>query len=149
MDDRPNNIKIKRCSACHATAQREYNARNRDHLNALRRKKRKERGEEYRQYENGYRAANAERINERERARRYGLTVDELRELLAQHDGTCAICGTSEPDERYGQWAIDHCHDSGRIRGILCSKCNKGIGLLRDDPVVLRAAADYLDHVKA
>jgi hypothetical protein len=61
--------------------------------------------------------------------------------LLARH-GVCAICGV-------GQWGkkgpqIDHDAATGRVRGVLCVNCNNGLGRFHDDPVRLRAAADYL-----
>lgn len=140
------NIKIRRCAPCHARAQREYNQRNRDRLNALRREQRAKKGDMHRAYERDYRATRADIMREQERARRYNMTVDELRELFDSHDGTCGICGGNDPhDGRWGQWSVDHCHSTGRVRGILCGKCNKSIGLMADDPARLRAAAAYLE----
>ena len=77
--------------------------------------------------------------------RRYGLTVEEFREMLARQANLCAICG--------GPWRgwngqnphIDHCHTTGRVRGLLCASCNSAIGRFGDDPALLRRAADYLE----
>lgn len=71
----------------------------------------------------------------------YGLTKVELDTLLAQHE-VCAICKTAE----WGQKGpcVDHDHDSGRVRGVLCGNCNQGLGRFADDPKRLRAAAAYL-----
>lgn len=55
----------------------------------------------------------------------------------------CAICGR-EPGSR--RLHVDHCHETGLIRGLLCSRCNSGIGLLRDDPELLKTAYNYLVH---
>lgn len=60
--------------------------------------------------------------------------------MLAAQDGVCAICKQT-PE---GQWNIDHCHDTGAVRGLLCSPCNIGIGQLGDDPERVRAALEYL-----
>lgn len=56
----------------------------------------------------------------------------------------CEICGKSKK-ENEKELAIDHCHISGKIRGLLCSTCNSGIGLLRDDINILKKATEYLE----
>lgn len=76
------------------------------------------------------------------RPEKYGLSPAELRALLDQHS-VCAICRTA-------QWgrkgpAVDHDHATGRVRGILCQKCNVMLGNARDDPAILRAAVAYLE----
>jgi hypothetical protein len=68
----------------------------------------------------------------------YGLTVEEYDRLLAAQGGGCALCGSAE------RLAIDHDHDTGAVRGLLCHACNTGIGLLRDDPERALRAAAYL-----
>lgn len=77
------------------------------------------------------------------RSQTYGLTVVELNELLAQH-AVCAICATDAWGEKGPQ--VDHNHATGAVRGILCTSCNNGLGRFKDDPTLLRAAADYLDR---
>jgi hypothetical protein len=72
--------------------------------------------------------------------RRYGLTKRELLVLRAAQDDRCAICGESEPQH------LDHDHETGHIRQLLCQRCNQGLGLLQDDPDVLRAAAQYVER---
>ena len=83
-------------------------------------------------------------------AARYGTTPDELRRLLAEQDGKCAVCGRSgygwaRTTRRKDQLVVDHCHDTGKVRGFLCGDCNTAIGRFGDDPVRLRAAAEYLE----
>lgn len=86
------------------------------------------------------RAYNAERrlrIN-------FGITWDEYDLLFACQDGRCAICG-GRP--RKYNLSVDHCHQTGEIRGLLCSKCNhKLLGSANDNPERLRRAADYLEE---
>lgn len=84
----------------------------------------------------------------------YGLTPGQFRTLFFRQGQRCAICGTAKPPGNgfKAQWNVDHDHATGRVRGILCSPCNTGMGLLKDDPALLRRAADYvegiaLDHV--
>ena len=79
----------------------------------------------------------------RHRLAGYGLTVSGYDELLVLQGGRCAICFTLPPD--LGPVLhVDHCHKSGRVRGLLCHNCNTGIGSLREDPDILRSAISYL-----
>lgn len=83
-----------------------------------------------------------EEINLKSRAARFGITPDALRKLITEYDGCCAICGG--PCSTGRQLAVDHDHVTGQVRGLLCAKCNRGIGLLRDSAAVAQAAANYL-----
>lgn len=74
----------------------------------------------------------------------YGITEDQFNRLLKVQRARCAVCKSDDPKHSKGQWAIDHDHVTGRVRGLLCSKCNTGIGQLRDDPEILTAAARYI-----
>ena len=58
-------------------------------------------------------------------------------------NGRCAICKTDSPGGK-GNWHLDHCHDSKNVRGLLCGTCNVGLGMFKDNPLLLAAAADYL-----
>jgi hypothetical protein len=81
-------------------------------------------------------------------ARAYGITKAQWYQILEAQDGTCAICkggadcGGSRPDAKFH---VDHCHETGRIRGLLCAHCNQAIGLLRVRPDIALAAAEYLE----
>jgi hypothetical protein len=69
--------------------------------------------------------------------------------VAAQHD-VCAICHEPETVEKYGRvqpLSVDHDHVTGQVRRLLCNSCNRGIGYFRDNPVLLRAAAEYLEDV--
>lgn len=86
------------------------------------------------------------RINRNCRLKRtYGITLLEFEILLELQGGGCALCGTT--DQRgLGTHHVDHDHETGKVRGILCHDCNTGIGSLGDDPARLRAAAEYLER---
>ncbi|MFI1729783.1 endonuclease VII domain-containing protein [Streptomyces acidicola] len=71
--------------------------------------------------------------------RKYGLTAEEIDVLIKEQQGVCCIC-LAAPAEH-----VDHCHKTGRVRGVLCFNCNSGLGLLRDDPEAAYRAADYLE----
>jgi hypothetical protein len=69
---------------------------------------------------------------------RYGIGEKDVAELLAEQGGVCAICGAADPEH------VDHDHETGYIRGILCFNCNGGLGQFRDDVDYLTNAIDYL-----
>ena len=75
---------------------------------------------------------------------RYGLTVEQYDAILKSQGGRCAICRAERPDSRTKQWHVDHCHATGKVRGLLCGQCNLGLGQFRDDPALLRQAIKYL-----
>ena len=67
---------------------------------------------------------------------RYGLTLEDYEEILAAQGGACAACGGDEGDVQTANSAflyVDHCHTTGKVRGLLCDGCNRAIGFLRDD----------------
>lgn len=78
------------------------------------------------------------------RLKKYGITEAELDAILKRQGGGCAICGHSDTSNYKVFPAIDHCHTTKRVRGVLCGNCNKGIGLFKDDPARLERAASYL-----
>jgi hypothetical protein len=82
--------------------------------------------------------------------RMYGITVDDYYEMLALQGGGCAICNTKVPSRRARKYVkvemffVDHCHSTGKVRGLLCSRCNRGLGYFDDNPNRLEMAAVYL-----
>ena len=73
---------------------------------------------------------------------KYGLTLADYALLLEQHNGLCALCGQPPPQGRLLD--IDHDHETGHVRGLLCNKCNRGLGALGDSLMVLERAVRYL-----
>lgn len=76
----------------------------------------------------------------------YGIASADYERMAAEQDSKCAIC--SEAVEDRALFHVDHCHETGAISGLLCSRCNQAIGLLRDDPRIIRLAADYVERHK-
>lgn len=79
----------------------------------------------------------------------YGISMQEFEEMLHEQGGGCAICGRIVDDRKDGKerrLCVDHDHDTGEIRGILCTRCNTGIGMFGNDPDVLRRAINYLSQ---
>lgn len=73
--------------------------------------------------------------------KRYGITTEDVDRMLAEQGGACAICVRPFDDTP----RIDHDHDTGAVRGLLCHNCNAALGLMRDEPDNLRRAAAYLE----
>jgi hypothetical protein len=94
-----------------------------------------------------YAASPAIRQTRREADRRwrYGLSTEDFDALLAAQGGVCAIC--RGPATKKG-FVVDHCHESKRVRGIVCHPCNLLIGFAQDDPDRLRAAISYLESTE-
>jgi len=76
---------------------------------------------------------------------KYGLTPEDFSRMVALQNDRCAICGTDKPG-RWGRWVVDHCHNTGEVRGLLCDQCNILLGNAKDNPAILRVAADYLER---
>lgn len=76
----------------------------------------------------------------------YGSSIEAYEEMFAKQNGVCAICGTPESG-RAGSphLVVDHDHNTGSVRSLLCGNCNKGLGMFREDPKKVRAAARYLE----
>jgi hypothetical protein len=72
--------------------------------------------------------------------RTFGITIEQRQQLLAAQGGLCAACGDENPTH------TDHDHVSGSVRGLLCGRCNLGIGLFLDDPARMHAAISYLER---
>lgn len=81
-----------------------------------------------------------------DRLKKYGITPDEYRRILNDQNEGCAICGSRDSGcSKRERLHVDHCHESGKVRGLLCTNCNQGIGKFKDEPERLRAAARYLE----
>lgn len=96
-------------------------------------------------YRREWRRKNRDSEYEKERRYRlqrvYGISLDEYTALLEQQNGMCAICETPESDRAL---AVDHSHETGEVRGLLCKSCNRALGMFRDDPSLLKKALLYL-----
>lgn len=101
-----------------------------------------------------YEAARREKLGARGRKNRklkylYGMTINEYSALLKAQDGRCAVCSRKEwvinnKSSKIQKLSVDHDHATGKIRGLLCTACNKALGLLNDDPEVVMKSYEYL-----
>ncbi len=73
--------------------------------------------------------------------RQYGLTEAERDRLIAAQGGVCCICLSAPPEH------VDHCHETGRVRGVLCFSCNAALGQFKDRPDAIRRAAAYVEGI--
>src|SRR5262245_51404334 len=86
----------------------------------------------------GYRAARMRR--------EYQITGDQFHRMVQQQGGTCALCRqVPDVDRPWMGWQVDHDHNTGEIRGLLCGPCNRILGYAHDDPELLRAMAAYVE----
>lgn len=124
-------IKCKHCGEEHIQNQREI--RNNAHSMAC----------------SKYRPSNYSGLEKRDGIIRnqYGITLAQYNEMLEAQDYKCAICG-NEDEVEGRRLAIDHCHTTGKIRGLLCGKCNRGLGLFYDNTTALAKAIKYLTKEK-
>jgi hypothetical protein len=75
---------------------------------------------------------------------KYGITEEEYNAMFTAQNGKCAICLSDTETGKWKRFCVDHCHTTGRVRGLLCNECNRGIGLLKDNPTILTNAVKYL-----
>ena len=75
---------------------------------------------------------------------KYGLSLEDFKGLLKKQDGRCAICKVKGQESVTRLLCVDHCHKTGEVRGLLCTKCNSGIGYLGDNLERLISAVSYL-----
>lgn len=80
----------------------------------------------------------ADRPKNRKLQERYGIDLTQYHNMALDQDNKCKIC------QKELKLNVDHCHKTGKVRGLLCNGCNRGIGFFSDDPVVIQSAALYL-----
>lgn len=99
-------------------------------------------------YAKEYRAQNPDRMKEISLQKKFGITLAEYVAMAVAQGGKCAICDHPETEMRGGKvkaLAVDHDHETGQIRGLLCVACNTGLGKMKEDRSVLLSAIRYLD----
>jgi len=74
----------------------------------------------------------------------YNMTLEDYSLLLNKQDNKCAICAIHIEEYGKDSFVVDHCHSSGKVRGLLCQQCNTGLGMFKDNPNSLQTAIEYL-----
>lgn len=126
---------------------RAYVARNAEERAAYMKAYAKEHQGRRRQRQRARYAADPVKHRDQFRRRKYGVSAEQSRALLAAQGNRCGVCATDTPAGR-GHWNLDHDHATGKVRGFLCRRCNVGLGCFQDDPVRLEQAAAYLRRHK-
>ncbi|HEY6432137.1 MAG TPA: endonuclease VII domain-containing protein [Acetobacteraceae bacterium] len=101
--------------------------------------------------------ANPDRVLDTRLRKKFGIALEQYTALLAEQGGVCAICGEPPAIVNYRQsrrqgrqtrprLVVDHDHATGKVRGLLCVHCNRGIGFLKDNPDIVRFALKYLEE---
>ena len=149
---------VGRCNLCTKEQRVEYYQKNRQELIEYSKKyqvdNREKCNEKSRRWANknkGIKSAYARKYHKKYPLKRriktlskHGLTMDDYALLMEQQNGLCAICGIPQV-EMNRKFYVDHCHETGKVRGLLCIKCNTGIGNLNDNLQVLKNAVTYLE----
>lgn len=96
-----------------------------------------------------YRKRSPDTFRNIELKKNFGITLDQYNEMLASQNGVCAICKNPETtinhqSKKVQNLAVDHCHTTGKVRGLLCNLCNTGLGKFRENPDFLAQAISYV-----
>lgn len=91
-----------------------------------------------------YREANSHMVARSKTLSLYKITKEQYDRLHEESNGLCAICNQPQPPGRFKRLCVDHDHETMKIRGLLCTNCNTGLGKFKDSFVLLESAADYV-----
>lgn len=119
-----------------------WRAENRDHRAASLREWRRANKESVKASQQKWRAKNPDYNRDWALRKTYGISLQEKKAMLLSQGSMCAICKSEKP--RGKDWNLDHCHTTGRIRGILCTPCNLLLGKVKDSVELLQSAIEYL-----
>lgn len=142
---------MKICSRCHELKTEFHrNSRKNDLLrsdckdcrNAYRRKYRQKNKPQFTKYENTEKFKN--KSFEQKLKRQYGITIQDFNIMLNNQNGLCKLCNKPEIHKTKKKLSVDHCHITGKVRGLLCHRCNVFLGLVKEDISVLNKAIEYL-----
>lgn len=120
-----------------------YRVRHREEENDRARKWRAKNPEKVREAQRNYWRGNYVMGRKKMLRQKYSLTPEQWDELFTAQGKVCAICGSEEPKSIHG-WHTDHCHETLKVRGILCRQCNQGLGFFKDSVELIAAASAYL-----
>ena len=123
------------CAICHTETRKKYL-----NLNPDVRKKRNEKSKEWR-------VKNPEKskitVKNATLKAKYGITLEKYYEMLEEQNGGCKVCNSAPLRQRLH---VDHCHTTGKVRGLLCQACNVSIGKMKESPMLLRKLANYIEE---
>ncbi len=97
------------------------------------------------QYRREYYLKNKSKSQELHLKNTYNLTIDDYNKIFDEQKGCCKICEKHQSEFK-AKLAVDHCHQTGKIRGLLCNNCNRGLGHLKDSVLLLKKAIKYIKN---
>lgn len=97
------------------------------------------------EYAKQWRKANPDKAKNADLKKMYGITIEDFHALRESQKCSCKICGTHENMESQSL-VVDHCHTTGKVRGLLCSNCNRALGLFKESTTVINNAINYLQE---
>ena len=129
--------------------QQEWYEKNKERILFLRKENYQLNKEEIKKRQEAYRnkPLSKERARNNNLMRQFGIDINGYNQILESQNYTCAICGSNETGSAHTQhFSVDHCHKTGKIRGLLCKPCNIMLGESQDDPKILFRAIEYLEN---
>lgn len=128
------------CKKCRAENQKKWVASNKEKVKESNRKNREKRKAFYDSTEGIIcsRRAHLKRM--------YGISLEDYNSMLEKQEGKCAICGNKEMNYKNKVLCVDHNHETGQVRGLLCGLCNSGLGKFRENKNFLNNAIKYIQQ---
>ena len=130
------------CKACQKLYMQEYQEKNREKLRKQNREAYWQNKEWHHKYHKNWRKHNARLVRNTNYKRKFGITIDDFDEILKKQGGACALCGKHEWNGK--RISVDHDHNSGKVRGLLCNRCNTALGALGDTVESIEKVLQYL-----
>lgn len=144
------------CKACHRNNRRKWQKKNLKSVKEQTKKWREDNPERVKANSRSYYQANKSKIKQQAKEwrkrnpnkardiqlKKYGITWEDYYLIFTEQEGLCAICGYFSDKKTLH---VDHDHSTGKVRGLLCRKCNVALGMLQDDPNILKRAAAYVE----
>ena len=128
------------CRPC----QKAYIQDNKEHISARNKAYHEANREQILAQQRAYRKANPNIGRNAKLKNKYGITLGDYNRILENQNHSCKICGTTNSGRR-GTLDVDHCHTTGKVRGLLCTNCNNGLGRFKDSADLLASAIKYLN----
>jgi len=145
-------VRRSKCKSCKNEYNKKY-IKNNPEKKKKYAKNRKERSKQYRkenkekriEYLKQWGRDNPEKKRAQKYRHRYGIDIQDYNKMLKEQGGVCKICKSKTPKRKNAKYfAVDHCHTTGKVRGLLCYNCNSALGKLNDNAELLKKALDYL-----
>jgi hypothetical protein len=131
------------CKECCSASHKLWREKNKEHIKQKGKERYEANKEEMKAQMRQYRKDNPKKMRDLHYRRYYGINIHDYNEMLYKQQNCCGICGCFAGEERL---CVDHDHETGEVRGLLCQLCNKALGLFKDDKGSLERAIAYLER---